>query len=125
MASTPGPGSPWHDDITVQLEVFDRHVRGQLRALLDFHANRCQNAMRSNAPWRDQTGNARNGLFAQTAVDLAGTVAGSGAIVLFHSVAYGIYLETRWAGRYAVIMPTIETEGPLVMASVARILGGP
>jgi hypothetical protein len=109
----------FHDDITVQLEALDLHMRAQLHTILEYHATRAQSSMRQNAPWRDQTGNARNGLFA-TVQDEA---RGGGSIVLYHSVAYGIYLETRWAGRYAIILPTIQTEGRLVMTSVAALFG--
>lgn len=57
----------------------------------------------SNAPWEDRTGDARAGL--DVDVRREGNV-----IVweMFHSVDYGLYLETRWNGKYAIIMPTLE-----------------
>lgn len=57
----------------------------------------------SNAPWNDRTGDARSGL--DVDVQMEGNV-----IVwdMFHSVDYGLYLETRWNGKFAIIMPTLE-----------------
>lgn len=56
-----------------------------------------------NAPWEDRTGDARAGLD----VD----VRWEGHVIvweMFHTVDYGLYLETRWNGKYAIIMPTLE-----------------
>lgn len=60
-----------------------------------------------NAPWEDRTGDARDGL--DFNIDWQGH-----AIVwtMFHTVPYGIYLETRWNGKYAIIMPTLEQFAP-------------
>lgn len=64
---------------------------------------------KENAPWEDRSGDAREGLDAD--VDWKGDV-----IVwqMFHTVPYGIYLETRWSGRFAIIMPTLEEYAPRV-----------
>lgn len=70
-----------------------------------------------NAPWTDQTGNARAGLAARAYRD--GKEIG---IIIYHQVPYGIWLETRWNGKYAIINPTIEHMGPMVMARFNRIL---
>ena len=61
----------------------------------------------NNAPWQDQTGDARSGL--ETAVLVEN---GSLSIDLYHTVDYGIWLEIRWGGKYAIIIPTVEQLGP-------------
>lgn len=64
---------------------------------------------RANAPWEDRTGDARAGLD----VD----VRWEGETIvweMFHSVDYGLYLETRWNGKFAIIMPTLEMFAPEV-----------
>ena len=76
-----------------------------------------ENYMKTEAPWNDQTGNARNGLTAR-AFNEGDTV----GIVLAHSVAYGVFLEARWSGRYAIIQPTIDAMGPVVMRRFNRLL---
>lgn len=73
--------------------------------------------MKNNAPWTDRTGNARNGLAAR-AYESGDEV----GIVLYHQVSYGIYLETRFAGKYAIINPTIDVMGPQVMQQFNNLL---
>ena len=76
-----------------------------------------ENYMKINAPWTDQTGNARNGLAARAYRDQDEI-----GIVLYHQVTYGIWLETRFGGKYAIIDPTIQAMSPRVMARYERIL---
>lgn len=76
-----------------------------------------ENYMKVNAPWQDQTGNARNGLFARAYIE--GEEVG---IVLGGSVPYQIWLEVRFSGRYAIIQPTIDAMGPRVMRDFSRLL---
>lgn len=64
--------------------------------------------MRQTAPWRDRTGNARNGLKAKHEAEPMV----SHTMVLYHSMPYGYWLEVRWSGRYAVIGPTMLAVSP-------------
>lgn len=73
--------------------------------------------MKQNAPWTDQTGNARNGLAAR-----AYSQGEEIGIVLSQGVDYGIYLETRFSGRYAIIQPTIDAMGPVVQRRFEHLL---
>lgn len=121
------------DEIGPNLERLPENVHRAVHGVMLFHENRIQSHMRDNAPWTDQTANARNGLFARAYEDDGG---GPGrdsrgrftasththGIVLFHSVPYGIWLEVRNSGRYAIILPTIEEKAPEVMASVRKLL---
>jgi len=76
-----------------------------------------ENYMKSNAPWTDRTGNARNGLAARAFRE--GTTIG---IDLFGQVDYMIWLETRWEGQYAIIQPTVDEMGPVVMKRYERLM---
>jgi hypothetical protein len=76
-----------------------------------------ENYMKNNAPWTDQTGNARNGL--QARAYRSGDEIG---IDCFGSVPYQVYLETRFSGHYAIIQPTIDAMGPVVMRRFERLL---
>lgn len=92
-------------------------------AIVDYSAAASEKAMKENAPWTDRTANARTGLRA-----VPGHTPGvSHWVDLLHSVSYGIWLEVRWAGRYAIILPTLQVQGPAMMARIAglfRRLGG-
>lgn len=58
---------------------------------------------RPNAPWTDRTGDARKEL--RAGVEREGTQV---TVFLEHGVPYGIYLENRFNGRFAIIRPTME-----------------
>jgi hypothetical protein len=70
-----------------------------------------------NARWTDRSSNARNGLMGRSGVE-GDTV----YLVLAHKMHYGIYLEVRWSGKYAIIQPTLEIYGPKVMKSFEGML---
>jgi hypothetical protein len=98
-----------------------------------------QDEARQNAAWRDRTGNARSGLF--FVVDGLGlrplvgqvqpekqpdferhrqlqAVEGGGptklVICLGHTMGYGVYLELAHGQRYAIVVPTIQANLPLL-----------
>jgi len=70
-----------------------------------------------HARWEDRTGDAREGLTAKGAQRLTSYI-----IVLYHTVDYGIWLEIRWDGKYAVILPTIEHMGHELMGRLDMAL---
>jgi hypothetical protein len=82
----------------------------------EFAATKGQGYAKANAKWTDQTGNARQGL---RAIPIHET--GRSTIVITHGVPYGIWLEVRFSGRYAIIGPTLIYSGDIAM----RLLTGP
>jgi hypothetical protein len=76
--------------------------------------------MQLNAPWTDRTGRARRSLDA-VAEQNPGTV---GQITVMHGpdVPYGLWLEIANGGRYAIIAPTIDHWGPVIMRDIQRII---
>lgn len=106
-------------DLLDALATGNEKVEEAVMAVLEREAPNVENHAKVNAPWTDQTGNARQGLRAE-AYDTGGDQKG---IVLYHQVPYGIWLEVKNSGQYAIILPTIEVMGPQVMASLENILG--
>lgn len=92
--------------------VIDRMVGN----VMYFEAQNAQNRMRSEAPWTDRTANARQGLFARS-----GKAEGRYYIVLYHTVPYGIWLEIKNSGRYAIIEPSLQPTGHEVMLSLRSL----
>jgi hypothetical protein len=95
-------------------DKFDKAMQGVCR----YWDGKVEAYMKTTAPWTDRTTNARNGLAAK-AVKVEKF---RHWILLTHSVHYGIYLETKNDGKYAVIMPTIRVYGPKVMSMFNKIM---
>lgn len=105
------------DTLTPGLTVSAATLHKRLDTFMAFQESKVQDYMRTNAPWTDQTSNARNGLFAKASVgDPVHT------IVVYHTVPYGIWLEVRHAGQFAIITPTILSEGQRIMESLHGFL---
>ena len=90
------------DHLIRNLQAYERRAMGALDAFAADNAQRLQDEARQNAPWEDRTGNARSGLMGSS-----GREGRFILIVLAHTVFYGKFLELRWGGRYAIILPTI------------------
>jgi hypothetical protein len=106
-----------HDTLTPGLAVSTATLHKRLDTFMAFQESKVQDYMRTNAPWTDQTGNARNGLFAKAS---EGDPVHN--IVCYHTMPYGIFLEVRFNGTYAIITPTILNEGERIMAALHKFL---
>lgn len=101
-------------ELFANIRAIDRKMNRFIAATMQMHSRRAQSYAKRQAPWSDQTGNARGGLNA--------SYEGGGSshrIVVAHAVSYGIWLEVRFSGRYAIINPTIAHEGPEVMRTLS------
>lgn len=107
----------WEGDLGKNLRQGPDKVRRAAWAAASSMAPEVENYMKLNAPWTDQTTNARNGLAARAYQEGDET-----GIVLYHQVSYGIFLETRFSGKYAIINPAIEAMSPRVMNRFDRLL---
>lgn len=87
-------------EITKNLRLFDGRANDALDKIFTFQEERSTAYMKVNAPWTDDTGNARSSLQAK-----AYSEKNSHLLVLAHGVFYGIYLETIKSGKYGVIVP--------------------
>jgi hypothetical protein len=100
------------------LEKGPKRLEDKIMSVMQYYAPQIESYAKANAPWTDQTGNARNGLAAR-----AGREGQSYYIVLYHQVPYGIWLEVKYDGRNAIIMPTLEEFLPKVQAGLDGIMG--
>lgn len=104
----------WYSDtLTPRMAVFHVVMQEVFEELVEQAAQEVEEYAKVNAPWGDRTGDAREGLTAEAQTD-ANTL----AIILYHTVDYGIWLEIRNGGEYAIILPTIEHMGPVVMGAL-------
>jgi len=108
-------GVHWfYNTLTPKLALFPIAADAGLALYVDDRAQDVQDYAQENAPWEDRTGAARDGLTAEAHHNF-----GHYYIDLFHTVDYGIWLEIRWDGRYAIIQPTLEHFGPMLMADLS------
>ena len=108
----------WESDtLNPGLIAFPVRLAAALWTLMEFNETKVQDHMRSTAPWTDRTGNARQGLFAKAFKD-----AGEVGIVAYHTMPYGIWLEVKHEGQYAVITPTVPLEGARIMQEVSKLI---
>lgn len=111
-------GFKWKTDtLTGPVKQFPLKLERAIVAAIEFHATRAEGDLRRNAPWTDRSSNARGGLFTAT----EHVPYRAHRIILSHTVPYGIWLEIRHSGKYAVILPTTQTTGRAVMASLGGL----
>jgi hypothetical protein len=105
------------ENLAKAINAHDRSVKRVIGGQFLFAKQEAVGFMKVNAPWTDRTANARNGLHAET--EFGPEQHFYAQLVLAHSVFYGIYLETRFSGKYAILMPTINYIGPLILSRIA------
>lgn len=79
-------------------------------------SKKLEGTAKSKAPWTDRTGNARNSI--QGRFYWEGK---SPTIELSGNVDYFVYLELAHEKRNAVLVPTMESEGPSVLEGYKNI----
>lgn len=109
-------------DLIGNLENMNETVRKGMLAAAEYAAPAIQTYMRQEAPWTDRTGAARNGLRTKVTSRGSNGVSTQVAIVLYHSVPYGPYLELRWGGKYGVILQAMAFGGPLWLEAMAKTI---
>lgn len=116
MASS-GADIHWEGDLTARVNQMGPKIKRGMVAAANYVAPQAEAFMKENAPWTDRTGAARNGLGAQVEVSTNKV-----AIILYHTVPYGVFLEVRWGGKYAIIEPTMAAAGPLFVEALGRLV---
>lgn len=105
------------DTLTHGLTWFKQNVEDEISHEIEEFARECEAYMKSNAPWQDRSGNARSGLSgtAYRKNDVNG-------VLLAHGESYGRFLELRFGGRDAIVIPTLEEKGPELMGRMRGLL---
>jgi hypothetical protein len=107
------------EDLIIGLDRYEQQVYVAIREVAKYFAPVLEAYAKEKAPWTDRTGHARQRLhtivnaLSQTVVEL----------YLAHGVEYGIYLETKWAGRYGIVWETIEAHLGKITSMLNGIFG--
>lgn len=117
------------DQIQTRLRSLDARLAIAVDALMDYYALKGMGYLKTDAPWTDRTGAARTGLHTSVGGYSRGAdgrfMSGSNnqrVITFAHSVNYGIWLEVKYSGRDAVIMPTVLKTGGELMQALQSIM---
>lgn len=108
---SPGGAVRIFDEIGPRLSIGPAVTASAIEGVLEFYQEQVEQWMRENAGWEDRTGAARDGLKAS----VERTKLLEYQLTVYHSVDYGIWLEVRWNGRYAILQPAVEHWGPFLM----------
>jgi len=103
------------DSLTPSLQALLPRIDAAVDIVFDQYEAVAETHARTNAPWNDQTGNARGGLFAQH--DSTPMVEHS--LTIYGTMPYTFWLEVRWSGKYAIIGPTMFEIAPNMAADLA------
>jgi len=107
---------PGADEVIRNLENWAYRRRAAVIALAKDWAGKLEGRAKQNAPWKDRTGNARNGLKGEVAVG-----ANEVKIALAHSVDYGVFLELANDGKHAILKPTLDAAAPEIYRTYERL----
>jgi hypothetical protein len=99
-------------------DAYQAAIQAGVKAIALRWAPEIENWMKGNAPWTDRTANARQKLNAAVETEAHEMV----SIILSHGVDYGIYLELRNAGRYAIIGPALDEFASKVWDDVVALV---
>lgn len=108
---------PGLENVLSNIQAFEDKVRAQLLALGQQTAARMEAYAKENAPWEDQTGNARQGLFGEAA-----EADGQLKVRIAHSMDYGVYLELSRKGRRPILEPTAQKFAPEFFEAAQELL---
>jgi hypothetical protein len=103
--------------LVANLKHFDNDVNALVAATVDYRADKSETYMKTNAKWKDRTGNARATLQAEATHSTEEHV-----IKLFGGMPYQIWLELRFAGRLAIIGPAVKYQGLALMNQLRGLI---
>lgn len=105
-------------EVIRNLTVYRGKVHQACVAVATYFAPVVEAEAKAEAKWTDRTGNARQGLTGFVE-DVSETLV---ELYLAHRVEYGIYLELRNSGRYAIILPTLERHYSAIFKMLQDVL---
>lgn len=106
------------EEIERNLNFVSDHIHQKCLLVAAYFAPIVESEARSNAIWTDRTGNARQGLTGLVN-DMSNTMV---ELYLTHKMSYGKWLEIANSGRYAIILPTLETNYDKIFKMLEQVL---
>jgi hypothetical protein len=115
-------GLTWTSDtLKINLAKADGMATAYLSRTTAYYSLQSETYAKTRAKWTDRTSNARSGLSADYRIS-AGSGGASFEIDVYHRVKYGIWLEVRYNGKYAIINRTVAYEGPRFFDTANKVM---
>lgn len=92
------------------LEAYQQKCLQAVTNIAAYFAPMFEAHAKENAAWTDRSANARqalHGCHEQAANDIV-------EIYIAHGMDYGVFLELRWAGKYAILWDTVNVHLPQI-----------
>lgn len=99
------------------LALMPDRVQDAMDTIIREHAHQGEVVMKTKAPWTDNTGLARDTLWA----DADTRSDDQKGITMSHGVRYGIFLEKSNGGRFQIVIPVIVETARAVMRSFEHL----
>lgn len=121
-------GLNWTSDtLTANFDNASDRAFQYLKRTTEYYSLRSETFAKSNARWTDRTGNARGSLSGTYTANI-GSSSAVFEITISHGMPYGIWLELRYNGKFAIINKTVENQSKAFFDAannvMARMFGG-
>lgn len=107
------------EQMVAQMQVYADKVQSAVLSVATYFKPVIEAYAKQNASWQDQTGNARQTLHSFVKELSKDTV----ELYLAHGVDYGIFLETKYASKYAILFPTLQAHLQAIYNMLNGIFG--
>ncbi len=116
------PGLTWTSDtLTANLATASDRAVQYLARTTEYYSYRSETFAKSKAKWTDRTGNARGSLSGTYTANI-GMNSARFEITISHGMPYGIWLELRWNGKFAIINKTVENQGKAFFDTANKVM---
>lgn len=105
-------------DLSKNIDKLSVKIGAMILMYASTKASELKYKMQVNRPWTDRSGMAKETLNAVVSQPDKNIV----RITLSHGVSYGVWLELAHAKNYAIINPTVQSEGPKIVTDLSGLM---
>lgn len=111
------------NQIKLRLKKVQLKSQPVIQAYAEKKAQDMERYMKQNHKWKNRSTRAEKGLYGKVTTSRAKYVT---TIEIGHGkdVWYSVYLEEYYGGRFAIIQPTLDLFGPMIMNDMNNIMDG-
>lgn len=115
-------GLTWTSDtLTANFATASDRAVQYLARTTEYYSFRSETFAKSKAKWTDRTGNARGSLSGTYTANI-GRDSARFEITISHGMPYGIWLELRYNGRFAIINKTVDNQGKAFFDTANKVM---